>query len=78
MSVAPPPPLPFDVVRAVDLVRATPEQRWLVESLWADQGVGFIGGTPKSLKSWIGLDLAATGRAGPGQSRAVTPREPLH
>jgi hypothetical protein len=58
MSVAPPPPLPFDVVRAVDLVRAAPDQRWLVESLWADQGVGFIGGTPKSLKSWIGLDLA--------------------
>jgi hypothetical protein len=58
MSVASPPPLPFDVVRAVDLATAAPDQRWLVESLWADQGVGFIGGTPKSLKSWIGLDLA--------------------
>ena len=51
-------PGPFEVVRAVDLQQAPPEHRWLVETLWADQGVGFIGGTPKSLKSWIGLDLA--------------------
>ena len=49
---------PFDVVRAFDLTRAPPEHRWLVETLWAEQGVGFIGGTPKSPKSWIGLDLA--------------------
>lgn len=51
-------PDPFEVVRAVDLDRAPPERRWLVEALWAEQGVGFIGGTPKSLKSWLGLDLA--------------------
>jgi RecA-family ATPase len=44
----------------VDLDQAPPEQRWLVDSLWAEQGVGFIGGTPKSLKSWIGLDLAVS------------------
>jgi hypothetical protein len=56
--VAKPAPDPFDVVRAVDLERAPPERRWLVDALWAEQGVGFIGGTPKSLKSWIGLDLA--------------------
>jgi RecA-family ATPase len=49
---------PFDVVRAAELQRAPPEHRWLVEALWAEQGVGFIGGSPKSLKSWIGLDLA--------------------
>ena len=42
----------------MDLERAPPERRWLVDALWAEQGVGFIGGTPKSLKSWIGLDLA--------------------
>jgi hypothetical protein len=51
-------PAPFEVVRAVDLQRQPPEHRWLVEALWAEQGVGFIGGTPKSLKSWVGLDLA--------------------
>jgi len=60
MTVALPEPAPFDVVRAVDLERAPPEQRWLVDALWAEQGVGFIGGSPKSLKSWIGLDLAVS------------------
>jgi AAA domain len=58
MTDTPPCRAPFDVVRAVDLHTAPPEHRWLVEALWAEQGVGFIGGTPKSLKSWIGLDLA--------------------
>lgn len=58
MSDTPPGPAPFDVVRAVDLQCAPPEHRWLVETLWAEQGVGIIGGTPKSLKSWVGLDLA--------------------
>lgn len=58
MSVTPDDPGPFDVVRAVDLERTQPEHRWLVDALWAEQGVGFIGGSPKSLKSWIGLDLA--------------------
>lgn len=55
---------PFDVVRAVDLQRAQPEHRWLVDALWAEEGVGFIGGTPKSLKSWIGLDLAVSVASG--------------
>jgi hypothetical protein len=56
--------VPFEVVRAVDLERAPPERRWLVDALWAEQGVGFIGGTPKSLKSWIGLDLAVAVASG--------------
>lgn len=60
MSVAHADPVPFDVVRAVDLERTQPEHRWLVEALWAEQGVGFIGGSPKSLKSWVGLDLAVS------------------
>ncbi|MGD8863804.1 MAG: AAA family ATPase [Myxococcales bacterium] len=55
---------PFDVVRAVDLQRSPKEQRWLVDALWAEQGVGFIGGTPKSLKSWVGLDLAVAVASG--------------
>jgi RecA-family ATPase len=55
---------PFEVVRAVDLQRAPPEHRWLVDALWAEEGVGFIGGNPKSLKSWIGLDLAVSVASG--------------
>ncbi len=67
---------PFDVVRAVNLHKTQPEARWLVEALWADQGVGFIGGTPKSLKTWIGLDLAvavASNTACLGQFRVLHP-----
>ncbi len=60
MTVALPEPAPFDVVRAANLERSPPEHRWLVEALWAEQAVGFIGGSPKSLKSWIGLDLAVS------------------
>ena len=57
------PPLP--VVRACELNETTPEQRWLIDSLWAAEGAGVIGGSPKSLKSWLGLEMAvavATGR----------------
>ena len=31
---------------------------WLVRSLWSEQAVGFLAGTPKSCKSWLGLDIA--------------------
>ena len=31
---------------------------WLIHSLWSEQAVGFVAGTPKSCKSWLGLDLA--------------------
>jgi AAA domain len=42
-----------------------PEQRrWLVEGLWADQGVGVIGGEPKSCKSFLALDLAVAVASG--------------
>jgi AAA domain len=35
-------------------------EHWLVRSLWSEQAVGFIGGAPKSCKSWFGLDLAVS------------------
>lgn len=38
---------------------------WLVEGLWPEKAVGFIGGSPKAGKSWLALDLAialATGQ----------------
>jgi len=46
------------VVLAADLGEVDVERQWLVEPLWARAGVGFLGGSPKSNKSWIGLDLA--------------------
>ena len=46
------------VVRAADLADAPAGARWLVDSLWARQGVGILGGAPKCCKSWLALDIA--------------------
>jgi hypothetical protein len=46
------------VVRAAELETTDPEQRWLIDSLWMQSAVGVIGGTPKSLKTWLGLEMA--------------------
>jgi len=54
----------FPVVRAADLDEPDPARRWLIDSLWTHAGVGTIGGLPKSLKSWLGLDLAVSVASG--------------
>jgi len=49
-------PLPTSRVGEIE---AEPEEdRWLVEGLWTRRAVGVLGGPPKSLKSWMGLDMA--------------------
>jgi RecA-family ATPase len=55
---------PLPVVRAAELDIAPPGQSWLIESLWARSGVGVIGGTPKSLKTWLGLEMAVSVASG--------------
>jgi RecA-family ATPase len=60
MSSADTAALPLPVLRAAQLDDAATQPRWLVENLWAASGVGVIGGTPKSLKTWVGLDLAVS------------------
>ena len=53
------------VVPAHQLASRPEEQRWLVESLWADEAVGIVGGEPKCCKSFLALDMAvsvATGK----------------
>ncbi len=47
--------LPVKRVAEVEEVRGT---RWLVDTLWPQQGVGFLCGSPKSCKTWLALDLA--------------------
>jgi len=48
------------VTRVAELQSTSPEQRWLIEPLWTHQAVGLVGGHPKSMKSWFGLDLAVS------------------
>ena len=45
-------------------VKQSPNQKWLVKSLWTDQAVGFIVGQPKSGKSWLALDFAVSVASG--------------
>ena len=50
--------------RVADIQLDEAAQPWLVHSVWSEQAVGFIGGAPKSCKSWFGLDLAVSVASG--------------
>jgi hypothetical protein len=50
-------------------------RRWLIEGLWASQGVGIVGGEPKSYKSWLALDLAVSVASGAPCLRRFPPRQ---
>lgn len=39
-------------------------RRWLIEGLWGASSVGFLAGSPKSCKSWLGLDMAVSVASG--------------
>jgi hypothetical protein len=52
------------VTRAADLDPRAPEQRWLIEDLWADEAVGIVGGEPKTCKSFLALDIAVAVASG--------------
>ncbi|MEQ1569916.1 MAG: AAA family ATPase [Myxococcota bacterium] len=49
---------PLPVVRVAQVQAAPVAQRWLIQDLWGEQAVGCIGGTPKSLKTRLALELA--------------------
>src|ERR1700704_2113418 len=58
-------PAPFPVVRPCDLrVVATSSTSWLIDQLWTAQAVGIIGGTPKSYKTWMALEMAVSVASG--------------
>lgn len=48
------------IARVADLDDAPNDAAWLIDSLWSDEAVGFIGGAPKCCKSWLGLDMAVS------------------
>lgn len=55
---------PLPVVRVAQVQAAPVTHRWLIQDLWAEQAVGCIGGTPKSLKTWLALELATAVASG--------------
>jgi len=55
---------PLPVQRAHELQSVSPETRWLIEGLWADQAVGIVGGEPKCCKSFLVLDMAVAVASG--------------
>lgn len=52
------------VRRAYDLDDRPEEQRWLIDGLWANSGVGIVGGEPKCCKSFLALDAAVSVASG--------------
>lgn len=52
------------VSRAAHIQIRDDKPNWLIENMWAASGVGVIGGSPKSCKSWLGLDMAVSVASG--------------
>ena len=62
---APVPPAPFPVVRPCELcASAASTTPWLIDQLWTAQAVGIIGGTPKTYKTWMALEMAVAVASG--------------
>lgn len=63
------------VVRLGRIEPAPERQRWLIQDLWAEGAVGCIGGTPKSGKTWLALEMAVAVASGrPCLGRFAVPR----
>ncbi len=61
---------------ACELEACPEEQRWLIEEVWAERGVGVLGGSPKLGKSWAALDAALSVAAGVPFLRRFAVRRP--
>lgn len=55
---------PLEVLRIAHVPPQPEGSRWLVDQLWAEEGVGVIGGMPKCCKTWLALDLAISVASG--------------
>ena len=51
-------PSTLPLVRASELESAATDHPWLIEDLWTAQAVGIVGGQPKSMKTWLALEMA--------------------
>lgn len=52
------------VVRIAHVKTAPVTARWLISGLWAEQAVGCLGGSPKSCKTWLALEMAVAVASG--------------
>lgn len=48
------------VLRVGEIPLQASPRRWLIEDLWGASSVGFLAGSPKSCKSFMGLDMAVS------------------
>jgi hypothetical protein len=48
------------VLHVGEIPLAEESRRFLIDRLWGHGAVGLIGGSPKSCKSWLGLDMAVS------------------
>lgn len=55
---------PFAVTRIAHISTTQAAAAWLIEGLWGVQAVGFIGGPPKSTKTWLALEMAVAVASG--------------
>jgi hypothetical protein len=55
---------PLPVVRASDIEPINHKPSWLIDQLWTHQAVGIIGGSPKSGKTWLALEMAVSVASG--------------
>ena len=52
------------VAHASELDRGKGQARWLIERLWTAGGVGILAGQPKSLKTYVALEMAVSVASG--------------
>ena len=57
-------PEPVESALVADIEGVPDEGRWLIEGLWSAAGVGIVGGTPKTGKTWFTLELAVSVASG--------------
>lgn len=67
---------PLPIVPAHELAARSEEQQWLIESLWAEEAVGIVGGEPKCCKSFLALDMAVSVASGRSCLRRFTVPRP--
>ena len=64
------------VVRAAALQGSAHSHSWLIDQLWTDQAVGVVGGSPKSGKTWLALEIAVSVASGTPCLGAFSVRAP--